>query len=70
MVGQWYMPSHTFLLAWIQLPLFTDRNFFAFFFHVSSLENWFSVHKQSLLEEDKCTQASHHPTVCWVGVQH
>ena len=29
------------------------------------------MHKQSLLEEEKCTQASHlHPTVCWVGVQH
>ena len=32
MVVQWYMPIHTLLLAWIQTPLFTDRNFFALFF--------------------------------------
>ena len=44
---------------------------FFIFRHLSCSENWFSMHKQSLLEEDKCTQASHlHLTVCWVGVQH
>ena len=38
--------------------------FFRIFCHLSCPENWFSMHIQSLPEEDECTQTSHlHPTV-------
>ena len=44
--------------------------FFCLFYHFSCRENWFSMHKQSLLEEGECIQTSDlHLTVCWVGVQ-
>ena len=31
MVAQWYMPRDTLLLAWVQFPLFADRNVLHFF---------------------------------------
>ena len=48
----------------------SGTHFFCTFCHLSRGEKWVSLHKQSLPEEDDCTQASDsHLTVCWVGVQ-
>ena len=56
--------SHTFADVG-SIPTVYGAEFFCIFFHLSSCENWFSMHKQSLPEEEEFTQASHlHLPVC------
>ena len=63
------MVVHSLLCNCLAAVQFPDR-FLVQFWSLALMRNQFSMHKQSLPEEDECTQASHfHLTVCWVGVQ-
>ena len=55
------------VIRWLGFKFLTD--FFLHFLSLVLLRTWFSMHKQSLPEEDECTQASClRLALCWVGV--